>query len=256
MNERFLGLDGPSTSLLSLSKTRAPFPKIRFPNAQSPRQTHFVLIERQRLWQECLSHSIALLHPGISLVGCDSIESYLECYLSQKPSGPGPDAIILRFNQAELADPEIHAATRSLVRQAAPVPVVVLAATEDLDQMGAVLDCGVKGYIPASIGLVAIVDAIRMAASGGFMLTGPGLAGLCRARTERKPVPDTGHGILTPREAAVAEALRQGKPNKIIAYELGMRENTVKVHVRKILKKLNVSNRTEAAFRLNELHAA
>ncbi len=44
-----------------------------------------------------------------------------------------------------------------------------------------------------------------------------------------------------------------GKANKVIAYELKMRESTVKVHVRNIMKKLNAKNRTEVAFMANEL---
>jgi DNA-binding NarL/FixJ family response regulator len=59
--------------------------------------------------------------------------------------------------------------------------------------------------------------------------------------------------IFTARQAAVIDALRRGKANKIIAYELNMRESTVKVHVRNIMKKLNAKNRTEVAYRANEL---
>ena len=49
------------------------------------------------------------------------------------------------------------------------------------------------------------------------------------------------------------EALRRGKANKIIAYELKMRESTVKVHVRNIMKKLHATNRTEVAFMAHRL---
>jgi DNA-binding NarL/FixJ family response regulator len=56
---------------------------------------------------------------------------------------------------------------------------------------------------------------------------------------------------LTSRQAAVVEALRTGKPNKIIAFELNMRESTVKVHVRNIMKRLKGRNRTEVAFLMN-----
>jgi hypothetical protein len=49
----------------------------------------------------------------------------------------------------------------------------------------------------------------------------------------------------------VVESLRQGKPNKIIAYELNLCESTVKVHVRNIMKKLRAKNRTEVAFLMN-----
>jgi DNA-binding NarL/FixJ family response regulator len=50
---------------------------------------------------------------------------------------------------------------------------------------------------------------------------------------------------FTEREAAVLERLRQGQPNKIIAHALGVSESTVKVHLRNIMSKLKVSNRTQ-----------
>ena len=49
------------------------------------------------------------------------------------------------------------------------------------------------------------------------------------------------------------DALRRGKANKIIAYELNLRESTVKVHVRNIMKKLKATNRTEVAFKIRDL---
>jgi len=54
---------------------------------------------------------------------------------------------------------------------------------------------------------------------------------------------------LSDRELAVVRAIQQGKPNKIIAYQLGMCESTVKVHVRNVMKKLKARNRTEVAVR-------
>jgi DNA-binding NarL/FixJ family response regulator len=58
---------------------------------------------------------------------------------------------------------------------------------------------------------------------------------------------------LTLRELSVIDLLREGKPNKLIAVQLEMQENTVKVHVRNILKKLNATNRTHAALVANRL---
>ncbi|MFW8595902.1 LuxR C-terminal-related transcriptional regulator [Cribrihabitans neustonicus] len=218
---------------------------------KGPRRAHFVIVEKQRLWQECLSHSIGLLHPGVSLACCDSIDGYL----AASPPGRTPDAVILCLTQAEMREGDSLAAARRLVKAAAPVPVVVLSDCEEIGRMAAVLECGVNGYIPASIGLKGVVDAIRTAASGGFLLTGPALEDLRQAILKEKPAaPPPCTDRLTSRQSAVAEALRQGKPNKTIAFELGMCENTVKVHVRNILKKLNVVNRTEAAFKLNQLH--
>jgi len=58
--------------------------------------------------------------------------------------------------------------------------------------------------------------------------------------------------IFTLRQAEVVQALRKGKANKIIAYELNLRESTVKVHIRNIMKKLKATNRTEVAYKLSE----
>jgi DNA-binding NarL/FixJ family response regulator len=60
-----------------------------------------------------------------------------------------------------------------------------------------------------------------------------------------------GNGF-TSKQMAVSEALRRGKANKIIAYELNMCESTVKVHVRNVMKKLRAKSRAEAAYILNE----
>lgn len=58
---------------------------------------------------------------------------------------------------------------------------------------------------------------------------------------------------FTSRQISVIEALRKGKANKIIAYELNMKESTVKVHVRNIMRRLKASNRTEASYIASQL---
>jgi DNA-binding NarL/FixJ family response regulator len=58
---------------------------------------------------------------------------------------------------------------------------------------------------------------------------------------------------FTPRQLEVLRLLRQGKPNKIIAYELDVEESTVKVHVRHIMRKLKATNRTHAVVLANQL---
>jgi len=56
---------------------------------------------------------------------------------------------------------------------------------------------------------------------------------------------------FSPRQLQVLELLQQGKQNKIIAYELGMCESTVKVHIRHIMRKLNARNRTQVVLLTN-----
>jgi DNA-binding NarL/FixJ family response regulator len=58
---------------------------------------------------------------------------------------------------------------------------------------------------------------------------------------------------LTAREIEVLNGLRQGKSNKVIAYELNISISTVKIYVRNIMKKLKATNRTQVAFLLQRL---
>jgi DNA-binding NarL/FixJ family response regulator len=53
----------------------------------------------------------------------------------------------------------------------------------------------------------------------------------------------------------VLSLLRLGKANKIIAYELGMSESTVKVHVRNIMRRMGATNRTQAVYKSQQLLA-
>lgn len=212
----------------------------------------FVIIEHGRLWRESLAFSLRAHQPEFNLVGHASMERYIE----MSARGPDPDAVIVRLHETDVRGGNVFEVLRVLVRKVSPVPVVALVGSEDVFQMLAVLDAGAKGCVPTSVGLKAIVSAMQMAAAGGFVLTREGLE-MLRGELATKPDKEVPDSVpLTKRQMSVAEALRQGKPNKIIAYELGMCENTVKVHVRNILKKLQVTNRTEAAFRLNEMHGA
>jgi DNA-binding NarL/FixJ family response regulator len=115
------------------------------------------------------------------------------------------------------------------------------------------LECGVRGYIPATVGIDVCINAIRLAIAGGaFVPAASFLAtkdALHSSFNEARPLTP----IFSPREVAVVEALRQGKANKIIAYDLNMCESTVKVHVRSIMKKLKATNRTEVAYKIHQL---
>jgi DNA-binding NarL/FixJ family response regulator len=97
------------------------------------------------------------------------------------------------------------------------------------------------------LGFDIAVEAVRFVLAGGtyvpmdcVLATGPDLPASPASR------PSSG---VTAREAAVIRALQQGKPNKVIAYELNMCESTVKVHVRNLMKKMKAKNRTDVAMK-------
>lgn len=134
-------------------------------------------------------------------------------------------------------------------------PIVVLSDSEELHQVMSVLQSGTRGYISTGMSLDVAIEALWLVRAGGQFLPASCIVGMGRADriAAAKPIQTRLSGIFTARQAAVVEALCQGKANKIIAYELKMRESTVKVHVRNIMKKLNAKNRTEVAYITNQM---
>lgn len=222
------------------------------PGAASRRERDldvYALIDNRRLERECFIRSVALLHPHITIVPCASPDEYL----SAASRMPQPGIIIYNIGSRTVTDPAVAADLRGLVDRARSTSVVVLAEGEDLEQVLAAIDCGASGYIPASVGIDAIMEAAKLTSSGGVFLTARSLRALRNSVGPRNAVPPDLGQQLTWRQAAVADALRRGKANKVIAYELNMCESTVKVHIRNIMKKMHASNRTEAAYKLNSL---
>jgi DNA-binding NarL/FixJ family response regulator len=123
-------------------------------------------------------------------------------------------------------------------------PLIVVSDNEDPDLIVQMLGKNVRGYVPTSLSLTVAAQAVELVRAGGVFVPASSL--IAAHRVTEDPV--TPKGLFTARQAAVVDALRRGKANKIIAYELNMRESTVKVHVRNIMKKLHATNRTEVAY--------
>ena len=126
-------------------------------------------------------------------------------------------------------------------------PAVILSDNEDPDLIVRMLGKNVRGYVPTSLSIAVVVHAIQLVRAGGVYVPASSL--IAAHRVQEPASPTKSNGIFTTRQTAVVEALRRGKANKIIAYELSMRESTVKVHVRNIMKKLHATNRTEVAYK-------
>lgn len=133
-----------------------------------------------------------------------------------------------------------------LIRSRNPeLPVVVLTASEDPDDMRRALKLGARGFISKGEPLVVMLNALRLVLSGGVyipsrMLDEPESFSSAKSTLE----PQT----LTPRQLDILRLIMHGKSNKQIARELSVAESTVKVHVSAVFRLLKVSNRTQAAF--------
>ncbi len=118
-------------------------------------------------------------------------------------------------------------------------PIIILSAVFDKEIVQKTMDIGVSGYIPKTSPNAVIISALNLVMAGGMYIP-PELL-----NNQPEQSAEASH-ILTPRQIDVIRAVAEGKSNKQIAYELGLSEGTVKLHVTAILKLLNVNNRTGA----------
>ena len=140
------------------------------------------------------------------------------------------------------------------------LPVVVLSASEDRNEVMRAIDLGAMGFIPKTQPSRVMIGALKLVLSGGvylppeIMSQTAAASGVAQDEAPYRATPPTPAELgLTPRQTDVLALLVQGKPNKIICRELNLAEGTVKIHVAAILKALGVMNRTQAVVVVSQL---
>lgn len=208
-----------------------------------------VIIDNRALDRECLAESLASHDIEMDVVACGSIEEWKAIEKSHPPLS----AVLFNVGGRKVTDAAVANEITQLVSHLSPVPVVVLADTDDLSHVVKALDCGARGYIPSSVGIGVCAEAISLALVGGVFVPASSLLAMRKVVESNSQQAHPMAGMFTLRQAEVVGALRRGKANKIIAHELNLRESTVKVHIRNIMKKLKATNRTEVAYKINDL---
>lgn len=190
--------------------------------------------------------------PGIEVVGvAGSAGETLD-----KVKQLRPDIILL---DAELPDIDGFEIVHSILQIYADAKVVILGINETDDQVVSALRCGAKGYILKNTSLSHLMASIHALQRGEIALT-RAMTGRVLDRFVRllgsneKSLPEL--ATLTSREMDVLRLLASGATNRMIAEQLFITENTVKVHIHNILDKLHVKNRREAAQLARKYHLA
>jgi two-component system, NarL family, nitrate/nitrite response regulator NarL len=191
---------------------------------------------------------------------------------SQAPAGAGqPKSIIFSVGERSIREAPLAEALRRLGRlggAAACCPLIVLSDREDVEEVIASFRAGARGFIPTSLDPGLVIAAIRLVLAGHAFIPAKTLlrsyhdapghdAPVAPAEIKHVPLPDQirvqNPHQWPPRQLAVLHLLGEGKSNKHIAMALNMEESTVKVHVRHIMRKLGVRNRTEVALYVRRL---
>src|SRR3546814_3435184 len=135
----------------------------------------------------------------------------------------------LNIGSGRPTDPEIAGWLDGLGGLLPDIPVAIVADRDDGPSILEALRRGVRAYIPTSLSLPVMVEALRLVCAGGTFVPATSFAGSLRHPAdgpETPPVRKTADlDGFTPRQREVLELLRKGKPNKIIAYEPAMQRS-------------------------------
>jgi len=186
-------------------------------------------------------------------------------------TGESCSLIIYNVGNASVTDPKHLRQIKALRARAAEVPLVVLSDNDSREEILAVLSTGAQGFLYAGTNAQLALKALSFILEGGSYF--PSAIQPTRHRPARlhgaiecSSAPaertfDEGNGAvegavapystnnnLTGRQKAVLEHLSRGDSNKAIARQLGIAEATAKVHVRQIMRKFGMANRTQVAI--------
>lgn len=171
------------------------------------------------------------MYPDVSVVAEASTgEQAIELYRQHRP-----DIVLMDVRLPDISGIEAVAAIRKEFPEAKAIMISTYDGTDDIHRS---FQAGAGGYILKDVLGEELIKAIKTVSEGGQYIP-PGVA-------QRLAEPPPG-AELTERELQVLQLLIKGLSNKEIGDILGFTENTAKFHLKNILGKLHVSDRTEAA---------
>ncbi|CCK31942.1 two-component LuxR family transcriptional regulator [Streptomyces davaonensis JCM 4913] len=203
-----------------------------------------LVVDDQRLIRDGIA-SLLSLRAGIAVVGtaADGREAVARALELR------PDVVLMDVRMPELDG----VGAVAVLRERAPeCRVVMLTTFDDEEYVVQALRAGASGYLLKDLPADELAHAVRLAHAGVTQLE----SSVARRLTEALPAPEppvTATAELTPREIDILRLVAHGHTNREIAAHLYLSEGTVKNHISRILTRLALRDRTQAALRARDL---
>jgi len=158
-----------------------------------------------------------------------------------------PDIVLLDLRMPDMSGLEVLLQAK---KQKIEIPIVMLTTSNEEQDLVEALRNGAQGYLLKDMEPDELVSALRDIEKGKSVVA-HGLTDVLAKMVQGEPIEvekkETPFSELTPRELEILCLLADGQSNKVIARNLGISDGTVKLHVKAILRKLEVHSRVEAA---------
>lgn len=211
-----------------------------------------LLVDDQNLFREGLA-TLLSVHQDLQVVA----EAVNGVEAVTKARQLKPDVILMDLRMPEMSG---VAATREILSDEDPPSIIVLTTFDDDDDVFQALSAGAAGYLLKDAPSEQLVSAIRSVSRGEPFLH-PSITAKLLARLQQggvgsppqTPKVEPPREPLSERELAILRLMAQGMANKVIAGRLHLADGTVKNYVTRILAKLDVEDRTQAALKARDL---
>ena len=156
-----------------------------------------------------------------------------------------PDIVLM---DVRMPDMDGLSATQIIKSEAPRTSVIIISGQQNNDDLVRALDAGACGYLPKVISREPLIDAVRLVRGGGSFVDNQMLRDVLNEIRAGATAPDLGNGqALSPRERDVLALLAEGLTNKEIGHQMHFSAGYIKNIVQRIIEKLGVSDRTQAA---------
>ncbi|POO50681.1 Protease production enhancer protein [Agrobacterium sp. DSM 25558] len=207
-----------------------------------PHVIRIVIVDDHPIFRSGLSRSLED-EPGFEVVGEGASAADAISLFDQHR----PDIMLLDLSMPGGG----HSALHVILRRDAAASVIVLTASGHDSDIAQALAEGAKGYVLKGVGVSELVNVIStVAADDGCVASSSTRNVMAGLKTVNHPAQVL--ATLTPREEQILELVAAGNSNKEIARLLSLQEKTIKHNMTRILQKLKLRNRTEAAIYLRE----
>lgn len=206
----------------------------------------FIVADDHPLFREALIHAVHNCVAGAEIVEAEDLMTLYDAV----ESNPGADLLFLDLNMPGVSG---FSALAYMRNNHASLPTVIVSAMDDPSVILRAIQHGASGFIPKSSPIRTIETAINCILQGEVWL--PDDIDLRDGRLDSEEARiATAMSALTPHQFRVLMMLGEGLLNKQIAYQLGVSEATIKAHVTAILRKMQVTNRTQAVLAVQRLN--
>ena len=158
----------------------------------------------------------------------------------------GPDVIVMDLEMPNMTGLE---ATAAIHIELPDIKILIFTVSEKQADLFSAMRAGARGYILKNAAAPELLRAVFHIAEGGVIISQDMATKLLAELPQEAEAPADGLGVemLTQREVEVLNLVAKGASNKEIASALYISENTVKTHMRNIMEKLHLANRSQAA---------